>query len=243
MGLNDQYANARYRIMLIEPLPTVNEVFSLQQQEQHHQLTNFSPTSDSKELAIKTSFKNNPKNQLMAQKKDRPYCTSCRVLGHTLENCFKAGSALAPVCTHMAGYVVERRYKLHRYPPGHKLYNGKGPNTFANQSSLCIESSQEEVNKDKFNFTKEKYQQLITLLQPKDLSNSLPLVKQAQTVFKAASAAHKAYKVSSIKFLCCTSFLSNSFNQSNIPWIIDLEATDHMICGPSFFTSNATEVS
>ncbi|XP_040998911.1 uncharacterized protein LOC121244770 [Juglans microcarpa x Juglans regia] len=96
MGLNDQYANARDQIMLIEPLPTVNKVFSLiQQQEQHHQLTNFSPTSDSMALATKTSFKNNTKN-LMTQRMDRLYCTHCQAQGHTLENCFKAGNAPAP---------------------------------------------------------------------------------------------------------------------------------------------------
>ncbi|XP_042988825.1 uncharacterized protein LOC122316364 [Carya illinoinensis] len=246
MGLNDQYANARDQIMLIEPLPTVNKVFSLiQQQEKHHQLTNFSPTPDSMVLATKTSFKTNTKNQLMTQKRDRPYCTHCRVQGHTLENCFKARNAPAPVCTHcnMAGHFVERCYKLHGYPPGHKLYKCKGSNTFANQSSLCVESSQEEMQEDKFNFTKEQFQQLITLLQHKDLSSSLPSVNQAQTMFKVTPTALKASKVSGIEFLCCTSLLSNSFNPSNIPWIIDSRATDHMICSPSFFKSNVTAVS
>ena len=96
MGLNDQYTNARDQIMLIEPLPSINKVFSLiQQQEQHHQLTNDTPSCESMALASKfvnTPFKTINRN-FTSHRKERPYCQHCRTQGHTLENCYKAGNA------------------------------------------------------------------------------------------------------------------------------------------------------
>jgi len=85
MGLNDQYTNARDQIMLIEPLSSINKVFSLiQQQEQHHQLTNNTPC-ESMALASKfvdTPFKTINKN-FTSHRKERPYRQHCHTQGHT----------------------------------------------------------------------------------------------------------------------------------------------------------------
>ncbi|XP_061943828.1 uncharacterized protein LOC133668098 [Populus nigra] len=193
MGLNDQYTNARDQIMLIEPLPSINKVFSMiQQQEQHHQLANNTPSCESMALASKFFHApfNTTKRNFTNQRKKRLYCPHCHTQGHTLENCYKAGNAEPPVCSHcnMSGHMVEKCYKLHGYPPGHKLYKGKVTGSFANQVVLLTSPYQEKVSEEKMVFTKEQYLYLMSLIQPKG-------------------------------------------------------ATDHMMCSPSFFTSNIAEVS
>lgn len=48
MGLSDTYANIRDQIMLLEPLPPVNRIFSMiQQQEMHHKMTSSVPSTES----------------------------------------------------------------------------------------------------------------------------------------------------------------------------------------------------
>jgi len=183
MGLNDQYTNARDQIMLIEPLPSINKVFSMiQQQEQHHQLANNTSSCESMALASKffhTPF-NTTKRNFTNQRKERPYCPHCHTQGHTLENCYKAGNVEPPVCSHcnMSGHMVEKCYKLHGYPPGHKLYKGKVTGSFANQAALLTSPYQEEVNEEKMVFTKEQYLHLMSLIQPKDPLTVAPPASQ-----------------------------------------------------------------
>ncbi|KAB5534975.1 hypothetical protein DKX38_018061 [Salix brachista] len=181
MGLNDQYTNARDQIMLIEPLPSINKVFSLiQQQEQHHQLTNNTPSCES--MALASKFVNAPfrtSNRIFT-KKERPYCQHCHTQGHTLENCFKTGNAEPPVCSHcnMSGHVIEKCYKVHGYPPGHKLYKGRAASSFANQVALSTSPSREEVSEEKMVFTKEQYRHLMSLIQPKSMLTEIPSASQ-----------------------------------------------------------------
>ncbi|KAF5464205.1 hypothetical protein F2P56_014299 [Juglans regia] len=113
MGLNDKYSNVRDQIMMIDPIPSVNKVFSLiQLQEQHHQIISAFPNPESMALA-----------------------THCRIQGHTLETCFKVGNAQVPSYTHckQIGHVAEKCYKLHGYPPSHKFYKGKNVGSYVNQ--------------------------------------------------------------------------------------------------------------
>ncbi|KAA8526271.1 hypothetical protein F0562_008526 [Nyssa sinensis] len=118
MGLHDSFTNVRDQIMLLEPLPPVNKVFSyIQQQERHHLITSAAPPVDTIVLAARRPFPFSPK-------RDKPYCTHCKITGHTLAQCFKYGNATAPVCTHceITGHTAARCYKLHGYPPGHKYH-------------------------------------------------------------------------------------------------------------------------
>ncbi|KAG7970169.1 hypothetical protein I3843_07G068500, partial [Carya illinoinensis] len=90
------------QIMLLDPLPLVSKFFSLvQQQERHHQITSHLQPSETA-LAVKKPYnpsKPSPKNQPNLRK-DRPFCTHCKISGHTIERC----------------------YKLNGYPPGHKFH-------------------------------------------------------------------------------------------------------------------------
>ncbi|KAK6920182.1 Retrotransposon gag domain [Dillenia turbinata] len=127
MGLNESYANTRDQIMLLDPLPTVNKVFSMiQQQEIQHKLGTNIPMVESMALITRRGHvdgKSNYKHSISA-KQNRPYCTFYKTSGHTLEICFKAGNADPPTCTHcnMKGHLTKKCYRLHGFPPDHKLY-------------------------------------------------------------------------------------------------------------------------
>jgi hypothetical protein len=119
MGLNETYSNIRDQIMLMDPIPQVGKVFSLvQQQEKQHQLLLCTSTPDSMALFTRNTSTN-------FKTFNRPYCPHCKIQGHSLEDCFKAGNSKPPVCRHcnMSGHLAEKCYKLVGYPPGHKLYN------------------------------------------------------------------------------------------------------------------------
>ena len=94
----------------MDPLPSVNKSHSLFIQEEMQRSVTNSVRVESTVLAAK-SFNNNPKG------KDRPLCTHCGKLGHTVEKC----------------------YKLHGFPPGYKF---KNKNMMAHQVSAITNQFQ-----------------------------------------------------------------------------------------------------
>jgi len=135
MGLNETYSNIRDQIMLMDPIPQVSKVFSLvQQQEKQHQMLLCTSTPDLMALFTRNTSTN-------FKTFNRPYCPHCKIQGHSLEDCFKAGNAKPPVCSHcnMSGHLAEKCYKLVGYPLGHKLYNkGKKSNIHTRQTNMII---------------------------------------------------------------------------------------------------------
>ncbi|XP_041025344.1 uncharacterized protein LOC121265732 [Juglans microcarpa x Juglans regia] len=100
IGLNDSFSQVRGQILLIDPLPPMNKVFSLVLQEERQRdigspLISHIPSA-ALSLTAKQAHQIKP-----STRKDRPICSHCSVPGHTIEKCFK----------------------LHGYPPG---YRSKG---------------------------------------------------------------------------------------------------------------------
>lgn len=91
-----------------------------------------------------TPFKTNTKSPA-STKRDRLYCTHCRIQGHTFETCFEIRNARAPSCTHCKQivHVANRCYQLHGYPLSHKFYKGKNVGSSTNQVNFFLDSNQE----------------------------------------------------------------------------------------------------
>ncbi|KAG7972658.1 hypothetical protein I3843_07G193900 [Carya illinoinensis] len=127
MGLNDSFSNIKAQPILLKPIPSLSKVYALvQQEEKHKQLSNPSPLHDTLALATKAPYSTNRYNPkpFSSPRRDKLFCTFCKVSGHSLEKCFKANPKLEkPTCTHchLVGHTAERCYKLHGYPSGHKL--------------------------------------------------------------------------------------------------------------------------
>ncbi|KAF5453563.1 hypothetical protein F2P56_028460, partial [Juglans regia] len=243
MGLSESYSNTRDQIMLLDPLPPLNRVFSMvQQQERHHQMISTSGPSDLMAMMARPTYiptKNHAKiTNSTYQKNNRPYCSHCKIPGHSLDNCFKIGNAEPPLCTHchMTGHNVDKCYKLKGYPPGHKLH-GKTRNfaAAANNSRTLSEDNHEDEPTESMALTKNQYQQLLALLHPKDTSSSMASLSIAQPSPSSSSNHVSTSRISGM--ITCASSHTQIHNSHTSPWIIDTGATDHMICCSSLFTS------
>ncbi|KAL0534469.1 hypothetical protein IC582_028760 [Cucumis melo] len=108
MGLNDSYAQTRTQLLLMEPIPSISRAFSLLlQEEQQRAIGSFSPAINTPAIALVVSS-NNPRNNFVHKHhKDRPICTHCNILGHTVGRC----------------------YKVHGYPPRYKTKQQRTSNS------------------------------------------------------------------------------------------------------------------
>lgn len=77
MGLNESFEHTRRYILMLKPIPTIEEAFNIVTQDERHKLIKPSSVIDQK-----PSY-----NPLKANQK--PVCTHCGKLGHTIQKCFK----------------------------------------------------------------------------------------------------------------------------------------------------------
>lgn len=94
MGLNESFTQIRGNILVMEPFPSVEKVFSLVLQEEKQIEIGVASISDTSIVYVVQA--NKSKNV----SKDRPICAHCCISGHTKDKCFK----------------------MHGYPPGYKKY-------------------------------------------------------------------------------------------------------------------------
>ncbi|XP_075505774.1 uncharacterized protein LOC142542826 isoform X2 [Primulina tabacum] len=92
MGLHDSYGPIRSQILLMSPLPSVSQAYSLvSQEESHRHVMTFQSMADAPTTAFYSSS---------SKHSDIVKCDHCSIPGHLKENCFR----------------------LIGYPPGHKLH-------------------------------------------------------------------------------------------------------------------------
>ena len=154
MGLNDSFSQVRGQLLLMDPLPPINKVFSLISQEEQQRKIGLNSVSNSNltktmAFAVKNDIpygrgqsnsvqsnygrgQSNPgrgqANYGRGQSKGRPFCTHCNYHGHTIETC----------------------YKIHRYPPGFKQKQ-KAPTSHQNAMANQVSDQsgvQEKINTD-----------------------------------------------------------------------------------------------
>lgn len=115
-GLNEYYHQVRTKILMMDPIPSIDTVFS-QEERQKFLGFNVSPSIETTTLAVKdqsSSYNrnqgsNNGKNFKGNSGKCMPLCSHCGKLGHMMEGC----------------------YKLVGYPPGY-TYKQKSRPSMAN---------------------------------------------------------------------------------------------------------------
>ncbi|XP_022145891.1 uncharacterized protein LOC111015239 [Momordica charantia] len=101
MGLNESYAKIRAQILLMDPIPPMNKVFSLLiQEERQRAIGTINPPLPSMAMAVAEISKRNSATQFR-RKDNRSFCTHCGLRGHVIDKC----------------------YKLHGYPPGYRANN------------------------------------------------------------------------------------------------------------------------
>ena len=215
LGLNESFAPIRAQIMLMEPTPPLNKVFSLVvQEERQRPLTTSNspaftaPVSSRFQAASRASSPTNASRS----RKDRPLCTHCNILGHTVDRC----------------------YKIHGYPPGFRNRpnfrpNGSRPNQMlpnslhTNQLTL-IDGSTASASPPPL--THDQHNQLLALL-------SLHSSSGSSTSFGDSNPLQQS--ISNFTGILSLSPSSSTLNPSI--WILDSGATHHVCTNSSMFHS------
>nr|XP_023887900.1 uncharacterized protein LOC112000030 [Quercus suber] len=250
MGLNESYSQIKGQILLMEPLPTINKVYSLLIQEERQRSIGLSNSVhiESTTLAVKGSnanfnpnfpgfFGNSGASGKNSKGRDRPICTHCGKLGHVMEKCFK----------------------LHGFPPGFKP---KGKNFMVNQVNIQEACTENDHTSATFPFTQEQCQQFFTMLgtqmQAAHLTSSgnetqfnlgnkethmasnvirptlaVPSSSNATDTFTMAgnsTCLDLRHSVFSAQITHRTAFCGNI-------WVIDTRATDHIVYSVHLLTN------
>jgi hypothetical protein len=229
MGLNESFFHDRGQILLMDPLPSTNKIFSIivQEERQREITSNFFAPMNVVPAAMVTKY-NSPKyaSQPSGPRaqypcKERPLCTHCGLLGHTVEKC----------------------YKLNGYPPGYKFTKGKYASS-ANQVSEPI--------MPQLSITSEQCQQLLRSKTTDDIQVPVATNDHQDHLFSEmadnASFYFSSFQTHNLEekhlvFSSNSPFQLAIKNSAKYPWVIDTGAIDHIVCSVSFLTSITSVVS
>jgi hypothetical protein len=237
MGLNESYSHVKGQILLMDPLPPINKVFSLVVQDEHQKEISGSLGSMSQNTAALLAKAPSPSQSTYSRsagnpsrfgkppfaRKDRPTCSHCGLHGHTMEKC----------------------YRLHGFPPGFKFT--KGNNDVDSHSANQV--SESESPSITLPIIQEQIQQLFSMLKPH--SEGVSLVNQVGSP-QAHPVPHMSGKIltsSNLSKFSEHSVFSSIYSFQvasqlvNHLWIIDTGATDHMVCSISFLTTITATIS
>jgi len=236
MGLNDSFSNIRGQILLFEPLPPINKVFSLILQDERQreisggisQSTHFGDSSALLTSKSPSAPSVHNQNVKQASRKTKPVCSHCGVIGHTVEKC----------------------YKIHGFPPGFKFTRNKTAGSSSSSSANQVQTT----DSPSMPFSQAQVQQLMTFmhnmqtnssssaLQAGSLSNTTSDRLIPSTEGKPFSFVHSTSLILNHKYSVFSS-CHTSFSPQPHTWIIDTGATDHMINSISLFTSITATIS
>ncbi|RVX00083.1 Retrovirus-related Pol polyprotein from transposon RE1 [Vitis vinifera] len=215
LGLNESFAPIRAQILLMEPTPPLNKVFSLVvQEERQRSLTTSNspaftaPVSSRFQAASRASSPTNASRS----RNDRPLCTHCNILGHTVDRC----------------------YKIHGYPPGFRNRpnfrpNGSRPNQMlpnslhTNQLTLTDGST---ASASPPPLTHDQHNQLLALLSLHNSSGSSASFDDSNPLQQS---------ISNFTGILSLSPSSSTLNPSI--WILHSGATHHVCTNSSMFHS------
>ncbi|KAL5542827.1 hypothetical protein UlMin_010537 [Ulmus minor] len=143
MGLNESYAQIRGQILMMEPLPAINKVFSLVIQEERHINIGVNYAILVSEPLAFGSNSNVPSVSSGGSKtkRDKVTCTHCGFIGHTKDKC----------------------YTLVGYPPSWRVKSNTS-NSMANNSEVINQVNVNSTEQAVSSLTNDQCQQLIQLL-------------------------------------------------------------------------------
>ncbi|KAL4598881.1 hypothetical protein ACB092_11G089100 [Castanea dentata] len=150
MGLSESFSQVKTQILLMDPLPSINKAYSLFIQEEMQRSVGSSLKVES--IALTAKSQNIANSGHNSKGNERPLCTHCGKLGHTMDKC----------------------YKLHGFPPGFKLKSNKNATVHQVSSNLDLLQGNTSIGITNFTsaviapraptFTYDQYQQLLALI-------------------------------------------------------------------------------
>ncbi|VFQ64243.1 unnamed protein product [Cuscuta campestris] len=227
MELNDSFKTARGNILMMKPLPTLNQAYKLiTQEETQRDCSNSVPmAANSSALASMHHTSSIPSNKPVygttpSERKSKFFCQHCKIYGHSLDRCFKVHGY--PKNNKGNGLSTEHNLSQGRKVAGNVFSaddrDMHGHNIHSSQASSSVELPMTLINS--------QYNQLIALLSKDSSHDNDDGIAPGFLSTHLASSAHLAGNSH-----CFFSSYDNS------QWIIDSGASDHISPHISNFSS------
>ncbi|XP_023634331.1 uncharacterized protein LOC111829472 [Capsella rubella] len=119
MGLNEGFESTRRHILMLKPIPTIEDAFNMVTQDERQK--HIKPTRTESAVFLNTG----PSPQQIVSSGDAiPYAVSLDNNAFAIQHQSHSGyrpRAQRPLCTHcgQTGHIVQKCFKLHGYPPGY----------------------------------------------------------------------------------------------------------------------------
>ena len=252
MGLNENFETGRSHILMLKPFPSMSKVYALILQEESHKGIGhghghsfaFIPKPNLVAMYVNTKGNSGSKAE---PKKERPLCTHCNMLGHTMDKC----------------------YKLHGYPPSYKQKGKFNANQVSYPQGTAVENS--SIASTQCPITKAQCEQLLALFNFGIDQGQNHHVASVSTSGSVSGLTTKAYGVPIATSVPSPSAHNNSNFMDTVlgttsslffkptlqhsifsakvvdkegfhttDWVINTGATDHMVHSVTCFTSITT---
>jgi hypothetical protein len=211
-GLNEQFSVVKTQVLLIDPLPSLNKVFSLVIQEESNNISvpAMSTLEDSNVFINAYDARKSQGRGKGAYNKPTRHCTFCNKTNHTVDFC----------------------YQKHGFPNVNKRKSQ------ANATSSDVS----EVNNSSglSSLSQDKMEQLVALLQqanllpsasPSSTSSSNDISASPQVSSSSVIPSSSSHTSAGIINATSCSSLSDSY------WLIDSGANEHICCNLKLFSS------
>ncbi|XP_072080868.1 uncharacterized protein [Arachis hypogaea] len=209
-GLNEAYSHVKSQVMLMKPMPKIDQAFSMLLQ-QERQINQTEPVFDAKTL--------------MSASSNTPQANRGR--GHSRGAGRGRGRAPSKHCSYCGktGHLVDVCYKKHGMPPHLKQGGTSFINNLAAEENPDTDSSAiGEESKAELEFTLEQKRTLLSLLQQSDAQQIQKMIGTTNQVVSLPSNQGIAFVMS------LNVFSSNA-------WVIDSGATHHVSFSLDVFQS------
>lgn len=214
MGLSDLYTSIRGQMLMMKPLPTLSQAYSLLLQEESQRASPGVVES----VAMNVQYSGS---------KTKPYPVNSFKKGFSGD---KSGDASTENCDycHNPGHTQDKCFFLHGYPDWHRLYGKPKPKLRTKKAAqVTVKTTDTEIKgsgNSKDVFSEAQCEQIAKMIQNsmKSISGTTGSVSHLSGKIHSVSLSHTAYSVQT---------------SSNITWIIDSGATDHIVSNVNLFNN------
>ncbi|KAG7547513.1 Retrotransposon gag domain [Arabidopsis suecica] len=117
MGLNESYEATRRHILMLKPIPSIEDTFNMVTQDERQK--NIKPLPKSDNVVFQAS--DNQNQNVNATQNVSYGGQSDNVVYAAMQNQYRPRPSSRPVCTYcgQTGHIMQKCFKLHGYPPGY----------------------------------------------------------------------------------------------------------------------------
>ncbi|XP_074318809.1 uncharacterized protein LOC141655639 [Silene latifolia] len=249
MGLNETFDTLKTNILSMDPLPTVNKVYSFVQQVESQKSISImnQPTTDVNALAANRAGSNQGNWNVWRRDGKKPkyeerWCNNCQKKGHTLDTCCDLNEDQKISYLNRnggAGQSGGQRFKKQKPHNSYKPHNNyKSANNAELQEDMPfdLESNSSSAQFQKFDqgSTSHSHSKI-----DKDLVNAV--CYQVLSAMQARLSGPVDYSTATVNFagkiLASNAVISPKSKTNVVEWILDSGASDHMSSQRHLFTN------